>query len=126
MNLAHLPVTPCPPLEQAVRGVNFFWSMLLIIAKYACRNPWEESMGLLFLPVNAFAEVRKYLQMPPFAMEDIPPHPEPADKLRILRDLAKKMLPMMAAMEARGGEMPWDIAPAAIRYISVIEAIIRK
>ncbi len=41
------PSSEQDPLESIANAISFFWAMLLIVAKYAARSPWEDRMGLL-------------------------------------------------------------------------------
>ncbi len=95
------------PLEEAVQRVSSFWAMLLIIAKYAARSPWEDSMGLIGMSVQPLHEVSEYLGLTPrYVMENLPPHVRPQEKVRLLRGLADEMEALMPAVEARGGHVP--------------------
>lgn len=112
------------PLDEAMQRVSSFWAMLLIVAKYAARNPWEDAMGLLGMAVRPLQEVSEYLGVtPPYVTEELPPHKLPSEKLRLLRGLATQMEARMPAVEARGGSVPWAVVPQAHRFLDLVEAV---
>ena len=115
------------PLEEAVQRVNSFWAMMLIVAKYAARSPWEDSMGLIGMAVQPLREVSEYLDLPPhYVMENLPPHGHPQDKLRLLRGLADAMEMRMPTVEARGGSVPWAALPHAHCFLDLVEAVTKS
>ena len=112
------------PLDEAVQRVSSFWPMLLIVAKYAARTPWEDSMGLIGMAVQPLREVTEFLGLPPrYVMETLPPHGHSAEKMRLLRGLADEMEALMPAVEARGGVVPWTALPHAHRFLDLVEAV---
>ncbi len=112
------------PLEAAVQSVCFFWVMILITAKYAARSPYEARMNLLAYAYDALQGARRFAGLPPAPeAESLPPHPEPAAKLALLRELAAQMEGVMPHIEAAGGSVPTEVAPRATRYFDLIEAI---
>ena len=124
MPWGYQPRPPQSSLEEAVQRVNSFWAMLLIVAKYAARTPWEDSMGLIGMAVQPLREVSKYLgHKPRYVMENIPAHGQPEEKVRLLRGLADAMEAQMPAVEARGGTMPWAVLPHARRFLDLVEAV---
>ena len=118
------PVPDETPEAQATRRVSLFWLMLLVTAKYAARTPNEDQMGLWRFALVSRDDVREFLNLPPSVRwEDLPPHPAPADKLRILREGIAEMETLMAQLEKRGLPMPWPIVPSARRFITFVEAM---
>ncbi len=113
-------------LEEAVQRVTNFWAMLLIIAKYAARTPGEDTMGLVGMSVQPLREVAEYLGLTPhYTMDNLPPHGRPAEKMRLLRDLAGQMEALMPPIEARGGTVPWVAVPHAHRFLDMVEATMK-
>lgn len=117
------PVPERTPEEAVEVAINFFWAMWMIMAKYAVRSPYEEKMGLVKYVVGPLREVQAFLDVP-LTLEDDAPHPDPATKLRILRDLAHKMEALMPQAEARGVPIPAALTPYAHRYLAFIETCI--
>lgn len=111
-----------------VQDIRFFWQMLLICAKYVYRSPNEERMGLLVYAVNALNHVREFLGQPigP-TVEELPPHPTPAEKLTLLQTLADTMVGFMPEVEqiAQVQGETWQISPtlipSAYRFLNFIE-----
>ena len=109
-----------------MQRVSNFWAMLLIIAKYAARSPWEDTMGLIGMGVQPLREVSEYLGLSPrYVMEILPPHGQPQEKIRLLRALADEMEALMPAIEARSGSVPWAALPHARRFLDLVEAVTR-
>ena len=124
MPWGYQPKPECSALEQAVRRVNDFWAMLLIVAKYAARSPHEEQMGLVNMAVQPLRDVSEYLGLAPrYVMGELPSHVRPEEKIRLLRGLADQMQGLMPAAEARGGQMPWSILTSADHFFALIEAV---
>jgi predicted nucleotidyltransferase len=105
-------------LEVVAHAVSFFWAMLLITAKYAARSPREERMGLLKYVCGPLNEVERFLDAPPTSEEGAP-HPEPAEKLRVLEQLAGRMEALMPPLRAAGVAVPGEIVPQAQRYLAL-------
>ena len=115
------------PLEEAAERVGSFWAMLLIVAKYAARSPWEETMGLIGMPTQLLREVSEFVGVAPtYALDTLPPHRQPREKVRLLRDLAARMEALMPAVEARGGAVPWAVVLHAHRFFALVEAVTEK
>lgn len=118
------PIPEQTPEERAAQGINGFWLMLLVTAKYAARSPREPKMGLWRWALGARDVVRKFLDLPPQPRwEDLSPHPEPTEKVRILREAADEVEALSSALTARGVAVSTDIAPAARRFIDFVAAI---
>src|SRR5262249_49906822 len=100
-------------------AVNAFWAMLLITAKYAARSPREERMGLLKYVSGPLNEVERFLGVPPTPADSVP-HPQPAEKLRILKRMAAQMEGLMGQLRTAGDEVPPGIVPQAQRYLEFI------
>lgn len=123
MPWGYQPVSPLSPLEELVRKVHGFWAMLLVIAKYAARSPWEERMGLVGMSVQPLREVSEALGITPkYTLESLPPHGSPREKLRLLRDIADQMEALMPVIEAQGGRVPWAVLPHARHFLDLVEA----
>jgi predicted nucleotidyltransferase len=108
-------------LRQALHG---FWSMLLVVAKYAARSPYEDRMGLLQWTIPQLRKAQQfsdYAPGPPY--EQMPPHPEPADKMSVLRSLAAEASALTPALAERGVEAPVQFEPHVGRYLDMIEAV---
>lgn len=124
MPWGYQPKPECTALEQAVRRVNDFWAMLLIVTKYAARSPHEEQMGLVSMAMQPLRDVSEYLGLAPgYVMDSLPPHKRPQEKVRLLRDMADQMKGLMPEVEARGGQVPWTILTSAKRFFDLIEAV---
>lgn len=124
MPWGYQPKPDCTPLEQIVRRVNDFWAMMLIVTKYAARDPHEERMGLAGMAVQPLKDVAEYLGLTPvYVPDDLPSHSHPREKVRLLRDMAGQMEGLMRAVEARGGHVPLSIQPSAHDFLDLIEAI---
>jgi predicted nucleotidyltransferase len=118
------PVPEVSPLERLMSSVNSFWGMLLVVAKYAARSPYEEWMGLLWMAVEPLRDVSEYLGLASkYTMESLPAHGQPSEKLSLLRDIADQMTGLMPAVEARGGQIPWAVLPCAQRFFDLTEAV---
>ena len=110
--------------EENAQRVSSFWAMLLVIAKYAARSPHEDSMGLIGMSVHPLRDVSEYVGLAScYVMENLPPHGQPQEKLRLLRGLADEMEALMPAVEARGGAVPWAAVPHARRFLDLVEAV---
>ena len=110
------------PLEEAIQRVGSFWAMLLIVAKYAARSPWEEVMGLIGMAVQPLREVSEFVGAASvYTMDTLPPHGQPREKIRLLRGIAAQMEAVMPAVEARGGVVPWAVVPDASRFFALVE-----
>ena len=124
MPWGYQPKPEITPLEWAVRRVNDFWAMLLIVAKYAARTPEEDTMGLVGMAVQPLRDVSEYLGRPPkYIVESLPAHGQPGEKLVLLRDMADQMTALMPGVEAQGGQVPWPILPHAQRFFDLIGAV---
>lgn len=83
-------------------------------------------MGLVGMSVQPLREVSDYLGLTPrYTMENLPPHGQSKEKVRLLRDLAEQMEALMPAVEARGGSLPWAALPHAHRFLDLVEAVQR-
>ena len=134
---AGLPHSPDPPhfdyqphpersaVEGATADLGSTWAMLLITAKYAARNPAESRMGLLQWTIPTLHGLESFLgaSVSP-AYGALPDHPEPAEKLVLLRALAERIESLQPLAAAKGVPVPAGITPAAHRYLDFVEAII--
>ena len=123
------PVPERDPYEVCAQRVNFFWVMLLIAAKYAARDPHSLTMGLLQWTVKPLMETRHFADTGSADLGDTSvfeaiPCPTPADKLRLLRDLAAEMEQLMPRVAALGIRVPNAIVLPAHRYLDFIAALI--
>jgi predicted nucleotidyltransferase len=125
----HFEYQPIPErdrLEVVAQTVNFFWVMLLITAKYVARSPHEEKMGLVRWAFAPLREVEEFVgadRLPSDAEEE--PHPDPGDKLRLLRKLASRMEALMPQVEELGAEIPTHIVAPAYLYLDFIESLVQ-
>ena len=113
--------------EELRNQVSLFWAMWLITAKYVARNPNEERMG--FLPMlydllrNAGIQAGQIEEAT--KSTELPPTPEPADKLKVLRQIAGKMETLMSRTTAKDGQttdIPVAVVPRAYRFLDMVEA----
>ena len=111
------------PLEAIHQAVNFFWVMLLITAKYAARSPQEDRMGLLKYVLAPLRQVQEFVGVSPSAASGEVLVPSPAEKLRLLRELAAQMEVLMPEVTAAGVKVSGEIVAQARLYLNFIEAI---
>lgn len=109
-------------VDRPMHFIGFFWSMLLVAAKYAARSPDAESMELLPYVLPSLNQARAYLgsTQPPLSVDDLPLHRAPPAKLAVLRRLADDMRGPMAQIAARGEPVPTEIAASTYRYFDLI------
>lgn len=114
--------------EPAAEGklqheIHYFWMMLLIVAKYVCRDPHAEEMHLLqYLPptyesARALVGHGEALNMDMLGAAIR----EPAQKLRVLRYLAEAMNALVGQLSAKTSEA---IFPAISRYLNMVEQLV--
>jgi hypothetical protein len=107
------------PLEATIHAVASFWAMLLITAKYAARSPLEDRMELLQYVYAPLREVERFAGA--VRTEDAgEPHPEPAAKIRLLRQLAARMTSLTPPLAAAGIAVPAGIAPQAECFLRFV------
>ena len=112
-------------LERPMHFIGFFWIMLMITAKQAYRSPQAEKIELFPLLIDPILKARRYLGLDSGRLpDDLPPHRLPGEKMRLLYLLADQMGGLMAAISARGEEVPDLVVPAAYRYLDLIDGII--
>lgn len=112
-------------LEQPIHFISFFWMMLMITAKKAYRNPWEEKMELLPILMDSIVKAQQFLGWDVALQSvDIPPHQRPNEKVQLLYKLADQMSEMMAIIAEHGEDVPDMIKPGAYRYLKMIDSII--
>lgn len=110
-------------IERPIHFISFFWMMLMITAKQVFRSPGAEEMALLPLLVDAAARAQQFLgEDRILRISDLPPHPLPGEKMRLLYYLADLMSEIMAVIADQGQEVPELIKPGAYRYLDFIAA----
>jgi hypothetical protein len=110
-------------VDRPMHFISYFWSMLLITAKHAVREPNAERLELLRYVLRSLDQSRTYAggSLPPLAFDDLPPHGSPPAKLALLRQLAEDMQRLMAELAARGEPVPGEIVASADRYFDLIQ-----
>ncbi len=111
--------------EPAAEGrlqheIHYFWMMLLIVAKYVCRNPHAAEMHLLQYLPPTYESVRALVGHGEALNMDLlgaATH-EPTQKLRVLRYLAKSMNALVGRVPSQTSEL---IFPAVSRYLNMVE-----
>lgn len=121
-------LSPQEPVEAIANAINFFWAMILIVAKYTARSPWEDRMGLLKWAFGPLREAQEFVGMrtPPIPDDEPPYTPDPAQKLAVLRELARQMEALMPQVAAQGVRVPSRIMPQAFRYFDLVEVIVQE
>lgn len=119
------PVSDRTPFEVAAHAVPWFWATLLWNAKYAARSPHDTHMLMLGATVRAVGNVLCFLDPDADAVggEPVPEHPE--DRLRILRDLANRMEPLMSRAPMLAAGISPDVVPQVHRYLRLADDIMR-
>ena len=112
------------PLEAAERSACNFWAMMMVLGKCLARSPFEERMGFLWLLTNTLRHAQAFLgrDLSPKA-EEMPDHPNPFEKIVILRDLASQMELLMPDLEAAGANVPFKIVLYMKRYLNLVEML---
>lgn len=113
------------PLEAAEHETNFFWAMLMIVAKQHARGDRASQLALLPRVLRSLGLVRRFVRHepgPPDGQEP-PLWPEGLVEISRLRDLAAEMEALMPQLAETGGDLPWSIVPAAHRYLDLAERI---
>ncbi len=124
MEFAYQSVPERDRPEEIRQALHGFWSMLLVVAKYAARSPYETRMGLLQWTVPQLREAQQFAGFEPGpSFEQIAPHPEPADKMSALRTLAAEASALTSALAQRGVIAPVQIVTHAARYFDLVEAV---
>lgn len=120
------PGAPSPQrtaAEELAHNVHFFWAMLLIAAKYIARLPEAPEVLLLDLVQAALGKVDERLGVA-HAMHDDQGEvvATPAQKLAVLRGLARQMADRMPMAAAQGAAIPGpEIIVQFERYLALIE-----
>lgn len=112
------------PVEAVERSACNFWAMTMVIGKYLARTPHENRMSLLWLLTNPLREAQAFLGRdltPKF--EEMPDHPDPVQKIAVLRDLTSQMERLMPALADAGAHVPRPIVPGMAQYLNLIEAV---
>ncbi len=120
------PTGPVPvrtPVEAVVQSVCSGWAMLLWNAKRAARVPGGEQAQLLRYAVDSVRAVERFVGSPS-GLEDVPAHPGPEEKLRLLRDLAGRLEALAARLGPRGVAVPDGAAGHVHRYLDLVERIV--
>ena len=124
MEFAYQPVPERDRREEMRQALHGFWSMLLVGAKHAARNPYEDRMGLLQWTVPQLREAQLFAGVEPgLPFEDMPSHPAPADKISALRSLAAEASALAGTLADQGVVAPIGIEPYAQCYLDLIEAV---
>lgn len=112
-------------IERPIHFISFFWMMLMIAAKYACRFPESGDMTLLPHLVNSIIKAQHFLQQENLLLpRNLPPHRSPGDKVRLLYLLADEMSKLMVILSKQGEEVPALITPGVYRYLNLIDLIL--
>ena len=118
------PVPEITPEEAAGRSVQFFWVMTLITAKYVGRSPYKASMGLLHWVLVPLADCERFVgEAPALTVETAPAHPDPADKIRLLRTLITRMEALTPLLAAHGAGVFAAMPSHTRRYLDFIEGV---
>jgi predicted nucleotidyltransferase len=124
MEFAYQPVPERDRREEIRQALHGFWSMLLVVAKHAARNPFEERMGLLQWTIPQLRESQQFAGVDPGpAFAGLAPHPEPAEKMDVLRALAAEASALTGALAERGVIAPVRMEPHALNYLDLVEAV---
>jgi len=119
-----------PDADSAVlpdRFISFFWMMLMITAKQAARDPGSEKMRLLPYLLDPIARARHFLgQEQALSPISTLPQRSAAEKMGLLSALADEMGRLMAAVSARGVEVPGRVLPGAYRSLGLVDAILQR
>ena len=124
MEFAYQSVPERSREEEIRQALHGFWSMLLIVGKYAARNPFEERMGLLQWTVPQLRGAQQFagfLPGPPF--EELEPVPEPAEKIGLLRTLAAEACALSERLAKKSVEPPVRFEPHARQYLDLVETV---
>lgn len=124
MEFRYQPVPHRDRREVVRQSLHGFWSMLLVVAKYAARSPYAELMDLLKWTIPALRETQQFAgvdPVPPF--ETMALCPEPADKISVLRSLAAEASALTPALADRGVIAPVQIEAPAARYLDLTAAV---
>ena len=112
-------------IERPMHFISYFWMMLMITAKHAVRAPQAEHMALLPLLVGPLVQAQRFLgEQKLLRMQDLPHHPAPGEKIRLLYRLADQMRALMESIAAPGEAVPVGIIPGVYRYLGLVESMI--
>ena len=113
-------------LDRPMHFISYFWMMLMITAKYACRYPKEEKMELLPYLVEALEQAGRFIRQErdPF-LGNLPDYRCPEVKVQLLYRLADLMCKLMERIAAQGEEVPTPIVSGAYRYLKLVELTIK-
>lgn len=110
-------------VERPVHFFSFFWAMLMITAKHACRDPLANEMALLPYLIQQMAKARQFLGQD--VLVQVPPHAHPVEKFHLLVQLADEMNTLMEAVAQLSEEAPVAIYPGVTRYLELIEPMLK-
>lgn len=111
------------PLDTIVEKVNHFWLAQMADAVYVARCPNSTESNLYETQTNLLNDIVTFLGDGHGTSVNLY-HNNPVQKLRILRNFHRVMMPLMADIEGQGGDMPWGIIPASIRFITLMETVV--
>lgn len=124
MEFAYQPIPERDRAEEVRQTLHGFWAMLLIVAKYAARNPFEERMALLQWTVPQLREAERFAgRLPGLDFGELPSHSQPSEKMLVLRSLATEASMLSADLAHRGVVAPEIFVPHAHRFLDLVEAI---
>ncbi|MBN1371693.1 MAG: nucleotidyltransferase domain-containing protein [Anaerolineaceae bacterium] len=110
-----------PTVEDKLQHeIHYFWMMLLIVAKYVCRDPHAAEMHLLQYLPPTYESARAIVGNGEALDADILSAAvyEPEQKLRMLRYLAESM----NALVGQGHEQTCELITSAVsRYLNMVE-----
>ena len=106
--------------ERLQHEIHYFWMMLLIVAKYVCRDPHAAEMHLFQYLPPTYESARAIVGHGEALDADIlsaAVH-EPEQKLRMLRYVAESMNTLVGQVHEQTREL---ITPAVSRYLNMVE-----
>ncbi len=112
-------------IERPIHFLSFFWMMLMITAKHVARAPQAESMALLPMLVDPLVQAQRFLGgQKLLLLQDLPDHPLPGEKIRLLYQLADRMRSLTESIAARGEAVPDLVIPGAYRYLELVKSMV--
>ena len=111
------------PTDAASQAIRFFWAMLMITAKYAARNPFDNKMSLAPYVLGPLREVSLFTGDQNAPLE-LPVHSSPDQKLTALTLLADTMSGLLPAATACGARIPDGADERVRRYLDLVAPVL--